>query len=220
MKNKIKEIKTKRLIWELTKRSFKKLIKVGKIILQAYKSLWNLSRWVFLVFVVLTLISGFWLTQVSNKTFRESIVPQAIEYLEAATQKLKDKYEIPEETHAQVVEIEKSITPEEPKVVIQPVQTSGVEQWRPLVAKYFPANQVDNCLAVMRGESGGNHRAYSYTADAGLMQINTSTWCGFFGVTTEQLFDPETNIRLARVIWDRAGGSWRPWTVSRKLGLD
>lgn len=93
--------------------------------------------------------------------------------------------------------------------------TQSVEQWRPLCAKYFP-EQTQSCLTIMKYESGGNPMAYSKTSDAGLMQINTPTWNKFFGVTTDQLFDPETNMKCARVIYDRAG-SWNPWTTSKYL---
>ena len=96
--------------------------------------------------------------------------------------------------------------------------TYSVERWRYLVEKYFPANQVENALLVMQGESGGNPNAVSHTSDYGLFQINAPTWCKFFGVTREQLKDPELNVKLARVIYDRAGG-WAPWVYARKIGL-
>ncbi len=96
-------------------------------------------------------------------------------------------------------------------------RTANVEQWRPLVAKYF-GSQTDNALRVMACESGGNTMASSRTDDHGLMQINGRTWCGFFGVSREQLKDPETNIKLAYVIYQRGG--WRPWTCSRKVGIN
>jgi hypothetical protein len=93
----------------------------------------------------------------------------------------------------------------------------GVEQWRPLCIKYF-GSKANECLAIMKAESGGNTRAYSSTSDAGLMQIHIPIWGKFFGMSKEQFFNPEINMKCAKVIYDRSG-SWKPWSTSRKLGL-
>ena len=93
--------------------------------------------------------------------------------------------------------------------------TTGVEQWRPLCEKHFPT-QTDNCLLVMKHESGGRPTVVSRTNDIGLMQINCATWCKWW--SKESLKNPETNMAAAKVIYDRAG-SWYPWVAARKLGL-
>ena len=106
------------------------------------------------------------------------------------------------------------------------LNTGGVEQWRPLCAKYFGA-KVNECLAIMGAESGGVPTKVSKTNDHGLMQLNCSFvgskgaggWCTFFGVTKEEIKDPELNVKLARKVYDRSGGSWKQWTTSHKLGL-
>jgi len=88
---------------------------------------------------------------------------------------------------------------------------SDVEQWRELVAAYFPADQVDHALTIMACESGGNAGAKNPTSSArGLFQILASLWAPNFGVTYEALYDPETNVRLARRIWDQSG--WGAWS--------
>lgn len=91
---------------------------------------------------------------------------------------------------------------------------ANVEQWRPLVAKYFPANQVDNALRVMTGESGGRPDATNYnrngSIDRGLFQINS---CHGANST----YDPEANIRYASQLWSSQG--WHPWVYARKIGL-
>ncbi|MFA6198688.1 MAG: peptidoglycan DD-metalloendopeptidase family protein [Patescibacteria group bacterium] len=87
-----------------------------------------------------------------------------------------------------------------------------------LVRRYFPANQVNNALAVMSGESGYNPRAWNQNGEdsRGLFQINVGP-----GAHTQwrnvDLFDPETNVRLAAELF-RAQG-WRPWSAARNLGL-
>lgn len=100
-------------------------------------------------------------------------------------------------------------------IVYTKPSTVNVEQYRPLVAKYFPSNEVDNALVIMTHESGGNPNAVSPTNDHGLMQIHAPLWTNFFGVTTDQLKDPETNIKLASTIWQRGG--WRAWSTYRYL---
>jgi hypothetical protein len=110
--------------------------------------------------------------------------------------------------------------PVEPTIVQQPVvQITPVNSdWRPLVAKYFPAEQVDNALAIMNAESGGNPSAVSPTNDHGLFQINAGTWPGYAdGLPLEMAYDAETNIRVASYIYNTRG--WSPWTTARKLGL-
>ena len=91
---------------------------------------------------------------------------------------------------------------------------AGVEQWRWLVAQYFPADQVNYALAIMRCESGGNPNAHSPTADRGLMQIN-QVHSAKVGGNLNSLFDPHTNMRVARQVWDGAG--WGAWTCSWKI---
>lgn len=88
-----------------------------------------------------------------------------------------------------------------------------VEQWRGLVAAHFPASAVDRMLCLMWYESLGNPNAANPSSSAkGLFQIMGSLWGPAFGVSQQQLFDPETNVRLARKIWDRQGyWAWAPY---------
>lgn len=73
----------------------------------------------------------------------------------------------------------------------------GVNQWMPLVNKHAPSYGVDPELAriIMNKESGGNPRDHNGANkngswDHGLMQVNS-----VHGFTTQQLDDPEFNIR-------------------------
>jgi len=113
------------------------------------------------------------------------------------------------------VEIIEEIKP--PQVVAGPIiqrQTAGVEQWRPLVAKYFPANQVDNALKIMACESRGNPNAVSRTNDHGLMQIHKG-----LAIHGQKIYDPEFNIQLAYNNYYKTRG-WQPWTCRRKVNLN
>lgn len=88
-----------------------------------------------------------------------------------------------------------------------------VERWRPLVAQYFPAGQVDRALRVMACESGGYSRAANPTSSArGLFQHLGKYWAtrsaaaGFAGAS---IFDPEANVATAAWLLKEAGwGSW------------
>jgi len=95
----------------------------------------------------------------------------------------------------------------------------GVERWRSLVAKYFPANEVNNALITMKYESGGDPNAVSRTQDFGLLQLNFKTWGRFFGKSKQELLEPETNIACARIVFKRAGNKWTPWVGARRAGL-
>lgn len=91
--------------------------------------------------------------------------------------------------------------------------TGGVERWRSLVASYF-GGETDYALRIMACESGGNPNASSPTNDHGLMQIN---WPSHYNKVSSlnDLYDPATNIRVAKQIRD--GSGWRAWTCSRKV---
>lgn len=86
-----------------------------------------------------------------------------------------------------------------------------VERWRSLVAKYFPADMVDDALSVMACESFGDpNLTNSYSGAAGLFQHLQKYWperaagAGFPGASP---YDGEANI----------AATW--WLVSRSLDL-
>lgn len=98
--------------------------------------------------------------------------------------------------------------------------------WRPLVAKYFPADQVDNALAVMHCESGG---VSSRVGDTNLTYWSDGTLYGYsVGLMQvrrlpgrpekDWLLDPENNIKWSAGLW-RARG-WQPsWSCATRLGI-
>lgn len=118
-----------------------------------------------------------------------------------------------------------------PPVIVEPVRESrianressapsgytgmgtNVEQWRTLVAAYFPADQVDLALAVMSCESGGNPNAFNSAYGAsGLMQVLRS-WADNFGYVPADLFDPSINLYVASILY--YDGGWAHWNASR-----
>lgn len=92
------------------------------------------------------------------------------------------------------------------------VAGSGCEPW--------PAHECAALVAVEWCESRFGTHPDTYSLDApngGRLQINRATWEGFFlahfGWTWEQIvLDDAINYAAAYVIWERAGGSWRPWS--------
>ncbi len=88
----------------------------------------------------------------------------------------------------------------------------------PLIQKYFPREQWQNARRVMQAESGGDPRAHNTNGEdsRGLFQINVGP-----GANTQlakyNLFDPETNVRLAAEKWQ--GEGWRPWTTAVQMGI-
>ena len=85
---------------------------------------------------------------------------------------------------------------------------AAVARWRPLVAEYFPAEEVETALCVMYGESRGDPNAASGTGAEGLMQV-LQYWKEPSGVTDH--FDVNQNMHAARYVWDIQG--WRAWNV-------
>jgi soluble lytic murein transglycosylase-like protein len=86
--------------------------------------------------------------------------------------------------------------------------------WKPLIAKYFPSDQVNNAIKIVNAESGGNTNVLSPTRDRGLFQIN-AIHIGRVNGNLEALFDPETNVKVAYAIWSEQG--WGPWTTKGVL---
>jgi soluble lytic murein transglycosylase-like protein len=93
-------------------------------------------------------------------------------------------------------------------------QAGNCESYRGLVAKYFPADQVNNALLTMSKESSCNPTAVSPTRDHGLMQIN-EVHLAKVGGNVNALYDPETNIRVASTIF--AGRGWNAWYAVRGI---
>ncbi|MGA7229202.1 MAG: transglycosylase SLT domain-containing protein [Acidimicrobiia bacterium] len=102
----------------------------------------------------------------------------------------------------------------------------AVEQWRGLVQQYFPSSRVDEALAVLQCESGGDPNAYNpYSGASGLFQFLPSTWAstapsaGFPGAS---VFDAEPNIGSAAWLagrYEQLGRSfWEAWSCRRVLG--
>jgi len=107
--------------------------------------------------------------------------------------------------------------PREHPIYLPPQLSRGmgnnVEQWRLLVTTYFGPDLVPTALCLISYESGGNPDAKNPTSSArGLFQLLGSLWAPYFGVTLDQLYDPGTNVRLARQVYELQGwGAWTPY---------
>jgi len=112
-------------------------------------------------------------------------------------------------------EVVKDTTPVQKPLETAPVQAQAIvystncEDYRGIVARHFPADQIDNALLTMSKESGCRADAVSPTNDHGLMQINCTYHCQKVGGNVGALYDPETNIRLAGEIF--SGRGWSAW---------
>jgi len=87
-------------------------------------------------------------------------------------------------------------------------------------ARYFPAAELANVWAIDGCESthGADERTYSLDApDGGRLQLNRATWESFFernhGWPWERVVrDLDTHLHAAYIVWQRAGGTWSPWS--------
>ena len=91
-----------------------------------------------------------------------------------------------------------------------PTYNGGVAQWADLVAVYFAPGDVSTALCLIGFESKGDPNAYNPSSGAsGLMQVLRS-WAPKFGVSSADLFDPATNLRISASL--KASGGWRHWS--------
>ncbi len=107
-------------------------------------------------------------------------------------------------------------------VILEPVMSrtiwnGNVEQWRPLVETYFPADQVATAMRVMNCETGGTGNPDSYNEGShasGLFQHLPKYWAersvkaGWGG---SDIMDPVANVAVAAWL-QRYGGGWGHWT--------
>lgn len=100
----------------------------------------------------------------------------------------------------------------------QPPVTDPPQQWTPervqqLIRDVWPDNLEAKALLIAHRESRYVPTARNSCCH-GIFQINWGahhSWLAGYGVTSvEQLYDPEVNVRMAFVLYQRAGG-WGPW---------
>ena len=95
-----------------------------------------------------------------------------------------------------------------------PRSIAGVEQWRPLVERYWPADLVGWALKIMACESGGDPWADNPRSTArGLFQFLRSTWdrgpalaLGLPSYDSGAPYNPEWNIAAAAWLYQNWGG--------------
>lgn len=110
------------------------------------------------------------------------------------------------------------LDPPRPTRTRRPQTTPGVEAWRPLVAEYFAANQVEHALCIIRHETvpDGNPNSYNPTSGAsGLFQHLPKYWTdrsAKAGWSGADIFDPRANIAVAA--WLQRTGGWGHWTTN------
>ncbi len=94
----------------------------------------------------------------------------------------------------------------------------GAEQWRSLVTAYWPAELVDDALAVIWCESRGDPDALNPASGAaGLFQFLPSTWdsaSASAGWSGADVFDPEANIAVAYWLYAAYDEPWQQWNCS------
>jgi len=92
-----------------------------------------------------------------------------------------------------------------------------VENWRYLIIKYFPPEQVENAMAIMACESKGNPNAIN-NSDT---KITGYPSCGLFQINGPMNWEwnnPDTNVDRAVTMFYTRG--WQPWrNCAIKLGL-
>lgn len=136
---------------------------------------------------------------------------------------LEDQDRAEEEQFRALVKSPPLANPPAPPAPMRGPTTSGVEQHRGAVQAAFGdlgPEAVDNMLAVMEKESGGNTQARKNDEvedSQGILQINRRAHPDL--AAKYDLTDPVQNARAAREIYDTQGyGAW--FNASKQLGLD
>lgn len=101
--------------------------------------------------------------------------------------------------------------------LLVPDSVSSVTDWRPLVERFFAADDVDRALDVISCESGGDPNAKNPSSSAsGLFQHLGSEWdrrayrAGWY---QSDIFDPVANVAVAAwLVYE--GGGWSHWSAS------
>ncbi len=92
----------------------------------------------------------------------------------------------------------------------------AVEQWRSVVATYWPAELVDDALTVISCESHGDPNAVNASSGAaGLFQFIPSTWdsaAAQAGWEGADVLDPAANVAVANWLFNAYATPWQPWS--------
>jgi hypothetical protein len=99
-----------------------------------------------------------------------------------------------------------------------PTTTPEIDAVKAEIRRVF-GNRANDAIKIFTCESGLNPKAFNGkntngSWDAGIAQVNS-----IHGVSKAMLFDVETNIAVAKVIYERAGHSFSPWVCAHKLGI-
>ncbi len=92
-----------------------------------------------------------------------------------------------------------------------PYGLGGPGDLEQLVLNAFPEDP-ETAARIVSCESGWDPAARSRTGDTGLFQINDihrAPGGVADGLTVDDLKDPNTNVQVARRLWEQSG--WRPW---------
>jgi len=95
-------------------------------------------------------------------------------------------------------------------------ESADIPAWTDYFDKHFgdkadEARRVAKCESNMRPEAFNKHKNGE---DRGIMQIWDQTWKHYTDLPFSEAFDEETNIQIAKKIYDQRG--WQPWLWSSK----
>lgn len=118
------------------------------------------------------------------------------------------------ETINLMVQVSQPVEPVQQASATSSVRYSAeVEQWRPLVSRYFAPGDVNRALRILSCESNGDPNAANPSSGAsGLFQHMPGYWsersakAGWAGAS---VFDPQANVAVAA--WLAYSGGWGHW---------
>ncbi len=153
-------------------------------------------------FVLVRVASKNLLTEV--KAFNDGFIAQQRYIIDGPNESLI--INIPNELVAPVVEVPII------KQVVAPVVAIAYEpnSMKARICEVF-GNQCQNALIIAEHESHFNTNAISKTNDYGVFQLNCKWQGKRVGYDCKKFLDFETNLKLAKQIYDEQG--WYPWST-------
>lgn len=89
------------------------------------------------------------------------------------------------------------------------------------IRRHFPQAEWHRASCIAWHESRFREKAINWRdwhangpGSFGAFQL-ARIWIVYTGGSWQRLLTYRTNVRVARIVWERAGRSWRPWAASR-----
>jgi hypothetical protein len=180
----------------------------------------QIKKLIYLSAVVITLIAGHATVSpnIEAKSIKSQVKPVLVKKEIKTTQKIEtivETIKVVEEVKEVVVEVKATpVKKSESKINTNGFTIYSTEEIKTKICQVF-VNNCNEALIIAFRESGYRQFAVSKTNDYGVFQMNCRWQKRRVGGNCNNFFDVDTNIRVAKQIYDEQG--WNPWTTKKYL---